>query len=87
MEQKNENEQQFGHIGSSLLKTLIMLVGELDFSDIPFDQLPYFSHLTFAIFVFLFVMVLMNFLTGLAVSFVHTFHFLYTHSPFFRLAK
>ena len=55
-------------VGFSVLKTMAMFVGELEFSDIPFENMPYFSHLTFLTFVFLIVVVLMNLLTGLAVS-------------------
>ena len=55
-------------VGFSVIKTMAMFVGELEFSDIPFDNVPYFSHVAFIIFVFLIVVVLMNLLTGLAVG-------------------
>ena len=54
-------------IGLSVLKTLTMFVGELEFSDMPFSNMPYISHLAFVLFVLIFVVVLMNLLTGLAV--------------------
>ena len=68
-EKGDEKGEFLDKVGFSVLKTLAMFVGELEFSDIPFDNVPYFSHVAFLIFVFLIVVVLMNLLTGLAVSF------------------
>merc|ERR1719237_628389 len=56
----------FDHLGLCLVKTFSMFVGELEFSDIPFNS-P-FSYVFFLTFVFLIVVVLMNLLNGLAVS-------------------
>jgi len=56
----------FDHLGLALVKTFSMFVGELEFSDIPFNS-P-FSYFFFLAFVFLIVVVLMNLLNGLAVS-------------------
>ena len=56
--------------GSSVLKAMAMFVGELEFSDIPLEGLPYFSHLAFLLFIIIFVVVLMNYLTGIAVSLI-----------------
>ena len=56
----------FDHLGLCLVKTFSMFVGELEFSDIPFNS-P-FSYFFFITFVFLIVVVLMNLLNGLAVS-------------------
>ena len=67
-EKGDEKGEFLDKVGFSVLKTLAMFVGELEFSDIPFDNVPYFSHVAFLIFVFLIVVVLMNLLTGLAVS-------------------
>ena len=67
-EKGDEKGEFLDKVGFSVLKTLAMFVGELEFSDIPFDNVPYFSHIAFLIFVFLIVVVLMNLLTGLAVS-------------------
>merc|ERR1719319_1326278 len=58
----------FDKVGFSVLKSLTMFVGELEFSDIPFNSIPYFSHIFFVIFVFFIVIVLMNLLTGIAVD-------------------
>merc|ERR1719220_1530220 len=67
-EKGDEKGEFLDKVGFSVLKTLAMFVGELEFSDIPFDNVPYFSHVAFLIFVFLIVVVLMNLLTGLAVG-------------------
>jgi len=56
----------FDNVGFTLVKTFSMFVGELEFSDIPFNS-P-FSYFFFLAFVFLIVVVLMNLLNGLAVS-------------------
>ena len=62
-----ENEYPFfDRIGLVLVKTFAMFVGELEFSDIPFNS-P-FSYVFFLLFIFLIVVVLMNLLNGLAVS-------------------
>ena len=55
----------FDHLGLCLVKTFSMFIGELEFSDIPFNS-P-FSYIFFLTFVFLIVVVLMNLLNGLAV--------------------
>merc|ERR1719300_803614 len=62
-----ENEYPFfDRVGLVLVKTFAMFVGELEFSDIPFNS-P-FSYVFFLLFIFLIVVVLMNLLNGLAVS-------------------
>ena len=56
---------------TSLVKTITMFVGELEFSDIPIDPDSKLSWLAFSFlvtFVFLIVVILMNLLNGLAVS-------------------
>jgi len=57
----------FDNIGTSLLKSAAMFVGELEFSDIPFTSNA-ISSVLFVAFIFLIVVVLMNLLNGLAVS-------------------
>ena len=55
----------------SVVKTMTMFVGELEFSDIPVNLDSFLmpvKYLFFLTFVFLIVVVLMNFLNGLAVS-------------------
>ena len=56
---------------TSLVKTITMFIGELEFSDLPIDpdsalSFPAFTFLV--LFVFLLVVILMNLLNGLAVS-------------------
>ena len=56
---------------TSLVKTITMFVGELEFSDIPIDPSSGLSCISFAflvVFVFFIVVILMNLLNGLAVS-------------------
>jgi len=52
----------------SALKTIAMFAGEFDASGLPFDTLPYTSHIIFVLFVFFVAIVLLNLLTGLAVG-------------------
>lgn len=52
----------------SLLKTIAMTTGEIEYTDLPLADFPVSSHLLFVLFVFLIVLVLMNLLNGLAVS-------------------
>ena len=62
-----ENEYPFfDKLGLTVVKTFSMFVGELEFSDIPFNSA--FSYFFFLLFIFLIVVVLMNLLNGLAVS-------------------
>jgi len=69
MNKKEEEKPKFfDHIGLSLVKTFSMFVGELEFSEVPFQVSPRFSYIFFLIFVFLMVVVLMNLLNGLAVT-------------------
>ena len=56
---------------TSMVKTITMFVGELEFSDIPIDPESSISWVSFCflvIFVFFIVVILMNLLNGLAVS-------------------
>ena len=63
----NEEYPFFDNIGSCLVKSFAMFVGELEFSDIPFTS-NVLSYLIFILFIFFIVVVLMNLLNGLAVS-------------------
>ena len=56
---------------TSMVKTITMFVGELEFSDIPIDPestISWFSFSFLVVFVFFIVVILMNLLNGLAVS-------------------
>jgi hypothetical protein len=55
----------FRYLNTSLIKTAVMMIGELDASDMSFDNGSYF---VFLFFVFMMTIVLMNLLNGLAVS-------------------
>jgi len=57
----------FANPAVSLLKTIVMFTGEFYASDLPFDTLPYTSHVIFLLFVVLMAIVLLNLLNGLAV--------------------
>lgn len=65
---RNVNDTNFPDPGLSLFKTVIMLTGEFDASDIPFISYPIWSHIVFILFVFFIAIVLFNLLNGLAVS-------------------
>lgn len=67
LEKIDEKGDFMNRVGFSVLKSMAMFVGELEFSDIRFENMPYFSHMSFFFFVILFVVVLMNYLTGIAV--------------------
>ena len=58
----------FNHPWHSFIKTTIMFVGEIEFSDLPIDMNSWLSFLFLLAFVFLIIVVLMNLLNGLAVS-------------------
>merc|ERR1719264_1816318 len=68
LEKIDEKGDFMNRVGFSVLKSMAMFVGELEFSDIRFENMPYFSHVSFFFFVILFVVVLMNYLTGIAVE-------------------
>jgi len=60
--------EMFANIPVSLLKTIVMFTGEFEASSLPFDTLPYTSHVIFLLFVVLVAIVLLNLLNGLAVN-------------------
>jgi hypothetical protein len=60
--------EMFASIPVSLLKTIVMFTGEFEASSLPFDTLPYTSHVIFLLFVVLVAIVLLNLLNGLAVN-------------------
>lgn len=65
---KNGDDGKFFNPVQSLFKTIVMLTGEFDASDIPFDLHPTLGRFIFVLFVFLIAIVLFNLLNGLAVS-------------------
>jgi hypothetical protein len=60
--------EMFANPPASIFKTFVMFTGEFDASDLPFDTLPYTSHVIFLLFVFLVAIILLNLLNGLAVN-------------------
>jgi len=67
------NYPAFENVSWGLLKTVVMMSGELEFEDIFYDKeipivYPYTAHLLFLAFVLLVTVVLTNLLVGLAVS-------------------
>jgi len=65
---KDGDDANFPDPGHSIFKTVIMLTGEFNASDIPFVSHPVWSHIVFLLFVFFIAIVLFNLLNGLAVS-------------------
>lgn len=69
------NYKAFKSVLSSILKTVTMMAGELEFEDIFYDddgksqaRFPLSSHIMFMAFVLLVTVILTNLLVGLAVS-------------------
>ncbi|CAL4070919.1 unnamed protein product [Meganyctiphanes norvegica] len=61
-------DDNFTTVPQTILKTIVMTTGELEFTDLPFDVFPHGSRLLFLLFILFIMVVLMNFITGLAVS-------------------
>ncbi|CAL4097845.1 unnamed protein product [Meganyctiphanes norvegica] len=61
-------DENFMSYAKTLMKTIAMSTGELEYTDLPLDKFPVSSHLLFLLFTFLIVLVLMNLLNGLAVN-------------------
>ncbi|XP_023014714.2 painless [Leptinotarsa decemlineata] len=66
--EEKEEEDYFTDPGKSMFKTIIMLTGEFDASDINFHTFPIISKLIFVLFIFMIAIILLNLLNGLAVS-------------------
>ena len=62
----NKDDTIFGNIGYAFVKTLVMFMGEMDYSDLEFKH--WLGYVIFVLFAFLLIIVLMNILNGLAVS-------------------
>lgn len=58
----------------SLLKTVVMAVGEFDTLYLKFDSYPIASHIIFTIFVLLVAIILFNLVTGLVLSDTERIH-------------
>lgn len=66
---EEEEDLLFGNIGYALVKTLVMFIGEMDYTDLNFTH--WLGYVIFVLFAFLLIIVLMNILNGLAVSDIH----------------
>ncbi|CAL4121981.1 unnamed protein product, partial [Meganyctiphanes norvegica] len=64
-------DENFMTIPQTILRTIVMTTGELEFTDLPFQTFPNASQILFLLFVLFIILVLMNFITGLAVSDIH----------------
>ncbi|XP_058462098.1 transient receptor potential cation channel protein painless-like [Malaya genurostris] len=64
--EKDDKFNDFGDVGSSLLKTVVMLTGEFEAADIKFRNS--ISYLIFVLFLFFVTLVIFNLMNGLAVS-------------------
>ncbi|XP_033216813.1 transient receptor potential cation channel protein painless-like isoform X2 [Belonocnema kinseyi] len=60
--------EKFPNVHMSIFKTILMLVGEFDASDMPFEMDPILGRIIFLAFILVIAIVLFNMLTGIAVS-------------------
>ena len=60
---ESEDDRIWGSIGYSIVKTLVMFIGEMDYNDLVFGH--WLGYVIFILFAFLVVIVLMNILNGL----------------------
>ena len=65
---KGSLEQETVNPVFTLLKTVVMFTGEFEASALPFDNVPFTSHVIFLLFVVVVAIVLLNLLNGLAVN-------------------
>ncbi|VEN50171.1 unnamed protein product [Callosobruchus maculatus] len=65
---EQEEEDFFTDPGKSLFKTIVMLTGEFDASNMNFHTFPFTSIVIFSLFIFMIAIILVNLLNGLAVS-------------------
>ena len=67
---KTEKEE-FKSFELSMVKLSTMVIGEFEFSNLPFDKNPFYSRIILVLFVFLVAIVMINLLNGMAVSDTH----------------
>ena len=63
-----EEDAGFDEIYKVPFKIIAMFVGELDYGALPFNTHQIFNYVTFVLFVYLVVLVMMNLLTGVALT-------------------
>ncbi|XP_057670356.1 transient receptor potential cation channel protein painless-like [Diorhabda carinulata] len=66
--ESESDDDSFENPGKSVFKTIVMLTGEFEASDINFEAFPFVSKLIFVLFIFMIAIILLNLLNGLAVS-------------------
>ncbi|CAL4102944.1 unnamed protein product, partial [Meganyctiphanes norvegica] len=64
-------DENFMTIPRTILKTIAMSTGELEYTDLPFTEFPVTSQILFVLFILFILMVIMNLINGLAVSDIH----------------
>jgi hypothetical protein len=67
-EEAEEEDAGFDEIYKVPFKIIAMFVGELDYGALPFNTHQIFNYVTFVLFVYLVVLVMMNLLTGVALT-------------------
>ena len=67
-EAEAEEDAGFDEIYKVPFKIIAMFVGELDYGALPFNTHQIFNYVTFVLFVYLVVLVMMNLLTGVALT-------------------
>jgi hypothetical protein len=67
-EEPEEEDDSFDEIYKVPFKIIAMFVGELDYGALPFNTHQIFNYVTFVLFVYLVVLVMMNLLTGVALT-------------------
>ncbi|CAH1953907.1 unnamed protein product [Acanthoscelides obtectus] len=65
---EEDGEDFFTDPGKSIFKTIVMLTGEFDASNLNFHTFPFTSIIIFSLFIFMIAIILVNLLNGLAVS-------------------
>ena len=65
---KEKEDDSFDEIYKVPFKIIAMFVGELEYGDLPFNTHSIFNYVTFVLFVYLVVLVMMNLLTGVALT-------------------
>ncbi|CAL4078765.1 unnamed protein product, partial [Meganyctiphanes norvegica] len=64
-------DENFMTVPQTILKTIAMSTGELEYTDLPLTTFPVTSHILFVLFILFILMVIMNLINGLAVSDIH----------------
>ncbi|CAL4104437.1 unnamed protein product, partial [Meganyctiphanes norvegica] len=63
-----QGDENFKTLSQTVMKTIAMSTGELEYTDLPLSAFPGTSHILFILFTLFILLVLMNLINGLAVS-------------------